>query len=113
TQKEKNPYRPIIDWFESGGKVDILNDMTQEEYYKTLGGIPGLKAVVERYHKGHDRDASYFLMEFLLHGLAEFSLLSKKQISTGFQFSDLLSGMFNMNEAGDDPDEEDDFRNLL
>lgn len=112
-QKEKNPYRPVIDWFESGARTDILNDMTQDEYNKTLLGVPGLKAVVERYHKGQDQQTMYFMMEFLLHGLAEFSLLSKKQISTGLQFSDLLSGMFNMNEAGDDPDEEEDYRNLL
>lgn len=112
-QKEKNPYRPVIDWFEAGHKTDILNDMTQEDYKKTLQGVPGLKGLVERYHKGKDAQTILFLMEFLLHGLAEFSLLSKKQISTGLQFSDLLSSMFNINEAGEDPDEEDEFRNLL
>jgi magnesium chelatase subunit I len=46
-------------------------------------------------------------MEFALHGLAEYSQLSKKQLSSGLQFKDLLSSMFSMPDMDDD---EDDFR---
>ncbi|MEO1097466.1 MAG: hypothetical protein AAFX57_06890 [Bacteroidota bacterium] len=35
-------------------------------------------------------------MEFALHGLAEFSMLSKHQLVSGLQFKDLLSSMFSM-----------------
>lgn len=42
-------------------------------------------------------------MEFALHGLAEYSQLSKKLLDTGMQFKDLFSSMFDM-EA---PDEDD------
>jgi magnesium chelatase subunit I len=41
-------------------------------------------------------------MEFALHGLAEFSMLSKKPLVSGLQFKDLLSGMFTMPDLDDD-----------
>ena len=44
-------------------------------------------------------------MEFALHGLAEYSMISKKHIATGLTFKDLLSSMFTAPNA-DDPDDE-------
>jgi magnesium chelatase subunit I len=46
-------------------------------------------------------------MEFALHGLAEYSQLSKKLLDTGLQFKDLFSSMFDMKED-EDFDEDDD-----
>jgi magnesium chelatase subunit I len=44
-------------------------------------------------------------MEFLLHGLAEFSLISKKGVDRGgYTFSDILGSMLNMSGADDDDD---------
>ena len=49
-------------------------------------------------------------MEFALHGLAEYSQLSKKMVDTGLQFKDLFSAMFEL--GGEDEegfeDEDDD-----
>ena len=47
-------------------------------------------------------------MEFALHGLAEFSQLSKKVLDTGLQFKDLFSSMFDMGPGDPDDFEEDD-----
>jgi magnesium chelatase subunit I len=44
-------------------------------------------------------------MEFALHGLAEFSMLSKHALANGQEFKDLLSSMLNF----EDSDEDDDF----
>lgn len=112
-QKENNPYKPVINWFEEGNKADIFNDQDNESYKNSLLKIPGLKNLVEKYQKNHDKDTFYFLMEFALHGLAEFSLLSKKHLSSGHQFSDLLSSMFNMPDPDNENDDDNDFRNLL
>jgi magnesium chelatase subunit I len=51
-----------------------------------------------------------FYMEFALHGLAEYSQLSKKLLDTGLQFKDLFSSMFEMgaDEDEDFEEEEDD-----
>jgi magnesium chelatase subunit I len=47
-------------------------------------------------------------MEFALHGLAEYSQLSKKMLDTGLQFKDLFSSMFEMGEGDDDDFEEEE-----
>ncbi len=108
-QKDKNPYKKIIDWFGEGNQVDVLNDLSNEEYKKLLQDVPGLKELIEKYHAKANSQTKLFLMEFALHGLAEFSMLSKKQLTAGLQFKDLLSSMFSMPDLGGE-DDEDDYR---
>ena len=43
----------------------------------------------------------------LLHGIAEYSLLSKQGLESGLQFKDLLSGMLNIDDFGVDDDDDD------
>jgi magnesium chelatase subunit I len=89
--------------------IDILNESTEQEHRKLLEGVPGLKELVKEYHKQADDKLKYFLMEFALHGLAEFSQLSKHHLATGTSFKDLLSSMFSMPGPGGEDDEDDDF----
>jgi magnesium chelatase subunit I len=71
--------------------------------------VPGLLDLVNEFHKGQDSSLKLFLMEFALHGLAEYSLISKHNLSAGLQFKDLLSSMFTLPKPGrDDDDEEED-----
>ena len=70
--------------------------MKSKDLEKALVAIPGLTKLVETYHKDADEQQKTFLMEFALHGLAEFSLLSKHRLEQGMQFKDLLSSMFSM-----------------
>lgn len=104
-KKDSNPYKKIIEWFGEGHEVDILHDLPQDKYEKTLKGIPGLAELVNKYHQNADKEFKIFLMEFALHGLAEYSMLSKKQINLGLTFKDLLSSMFTMPGADEDNDE--------
>ena len=105
-----NPYKTITDWFGEGNTVDLLNDTTEKEYRNTLEGVPGLKELVKQYQKQADDKQKYFFMEFALHGLAEFSQLSKHQLSTGTSFKDLLSSMFTMPGPGDPDEDDEDFK---
>ncbi|MFM8743787.1 MAG: magnesium chelatase, partial [Cytophagales bacterium] len=110
-QKEKSPYKKITAWFGDGNTIDLLHDMTNIEYEKSLKSVPGLVDLVVEYHKGQDVSMKLFLMEFALHGLAEFSLISKHNLTGGLQFKDLLSGMFTMpkfEEGDEDGDNDDD-----
>lgn len=107
-QKEKSPYKKISDWFGEGNSIDLLHDMPQAEYDKKLKSVPGLAELINEFHKGQDAPTKLFLMEFALHGLAEFSLISKHHLTAGLQFKDLLSSMFTLPRPGHDVDEEDD-----
>lgn len=109
-QKEKSPYKKITDWFGEGNAVDVLHTMNQTEYEKALKAVPGLSDLIKEFHNNQDNELKLFLMEFALHGLAEYSLISKHNLTTGLQFKDLLSGMFTMPRPGteDDDDEDED-----
>ncbi len=100
-----NPYKKITDWFGTGNMVDILHDFTFVEYKKELEAVPGLKDLVDSKYKKEPEDYKLFLMELALHGLAEYSMLSKHALERGLQFKDLISSMFDMSGAEEDGDD--------
>jgi magnesium chelatase subunit I len=106
--KEQNNYKKITDWFGAGNQLDLFNDSAEKEYYKTLDKVTGLKELVEKHVGKVSQQEKYFLMEFALHGLAEYSLISKNGLSTSVEFRDLLSSMFSGKSLDDDETEEDD-----
>ena len=113
-QKEKSPYKKITTWFGDGKTLDLLGDMTNLEYEKNLRSVPGLMDVVNEYQKGQDPTMKLFLMEFALHGLAEYSMISKHYLAAGMQFKDLISGMFSVPKEGEqDEDEDEAFGNRM
>jgi magnesium chelatase subunit I len=107
-QKEKSPYKKITHWFGEGNTLDLLHDLDQPAFEKLLSSVPGLRELVQEFHRDKDQAMQSFLMEFALHGLAEFSLLSKHNLIAGHQFKDLLSSMFSLNRDDDDEADEDD-----
>jgi magnesium chelatase subunit I len=109
-QKEKSPYRKVTNWFGEGNTVDILHDLNNAGYEAALKKVPGLADLVNEFHKGEEAGTKLFLMEFALHGLSEFSLLSKHSLTAGLQFKDLLSSMFTLPKPGneEDDDQEED-----
>ncbi len=107
-QKEKSPYKKISDWFSEGNKIDLLHDMNQADFEKALKGIPGLIDLIKEYQKAQPDAVKLFLMEFALHGLAEYSLISKHNLTAGNQFKDLLSSMFTLPKNFSEDDEDGD-----
>ena len=107
-QREQNPYIEIISWFSKNNFIDILSLASDKEYEKVLTEIPGLQKIVEQYKPDADKNLSLVFMEFILHGLSEYSQLSKLRLESGFQFKDMLSSMFTMQNDVDDIDPEVD-----
>ncbi|HYC84155.1 MAG TPA: magnesium chelatase, partial [Chryseosolibacter sp.] len=105
-QKEKSPYKKITDWFGDGNTVDLLHDMPQSDFEKAMQKVPGLTELIAD-HKAKDDATKLFLMEFALHGLAEYSLISKHNLTAGLQFKDLLSGMFTLPRPDEDQDDDE------
>ena len=113
-QKEKSPYRKITAWFSDGNTVDLLADMTNTDYEKSLKSVPGLPELISEFQKAQDAPTKLFLMEFALHGLAEYSLISKHYLARGLQFKDLISGMFSVPKADDEElDDDEAFGNRM
>lgn len=100
--KKPNPFAAIINWFNEGNVVSILNTASDKEYEKALNGVEGLKELVRHHFGKADKAEQLLMMEFVLHGLAEFSQLSRNPVVKGVEFKDLMSGMFNQGSQEDD-----------
>lgn len=107
-EKQGNPYVLPLAWFGEGNELDILASQGDKDYKSALHSVPGLEEVVTQLVKDMPEKEKEFFMEFALHGLAEFSQLSKKVLDTGLQFKDLFSSMFDMGPGDPDDFEEDD-----
>lgn len=105
--KSINPYTEIINWFSAGHTINLEDSLSLEEYKKALESIPGLKDVIKQFHPRLSNTQQFLLMEFLLHGLAEFSLINKSFLDNGYSFADMLKSLFNA-EFEDDEDEDYD-----
>ena len=101
--KKANPYAEIIEWFGNGNTLSVIDDLPLPEYKKVLNSVTGLKALVKTFHPKLAENQQLLLMEFVLHGLAEFSQLNKGFLNNGFAFSDMFNSLFNM-----EPDEDMD-----
>ncbi len=104
--KKTNPYQEVINWFSDGNTVSLIDDLSLPEYKKALNSVTGLKEIVKTFHPRLAENQQLLLMEFILHGLAEFSQLNKGYLDKGFAFSDMFDSLFNL--QADDEDLEDD-----
>ncbi|HEY0895746.1 MAG TPA: sigma 54-interacting transcriptional regulator [Sphingobacteriaceae bacterium] len=108
--KAANPYADVISWFGSGNSVNIHDDLPAEEYKTLLNKVPGLKNVIKQFHPRLSENQHLLLMEFLLHGLAEFSQVSKTYLENGYEFKDMFNSLFS--SQFDDEDDEYNDNNL-
>ena len=67
----------------------------KSEFEKQLLHVKGLPQLVKEKFPQADKDEQLLMMEFCLHGLSEYSQLSKHRLEFGIQFKDLLGSMFN------------------
>ena len=106
--KAPNPYAEIINWFGDGNNLAVIDQLPQQEYKKALNSVTGLKNLVKKFHPRLAENQELLLMEFVLHGLSEFSQLNKGFLDNGFAFSDMFNSLFNLQPDDDDIDLDDD-----
>ncbi|MBO9619616.1 MAG: sigma 54-interacting transcriptional regulator [Niabella sp.] len=101
---EENPYRPVINWFDKGNHLDVDFNVTDAQKVQQLYQVDGLHALVKKYFSGANELQAALLMEFVLYGLAAYSLISKKLFETKVAFKDLFGSMLSTGAAGDEED---------
>jgi magnesium chelatase subunit I len=108
-QTADNPYRSIINWFDKGNHVNLFFGISDREKINQLYQVDGLHALVKKSYTYANESEAALLMEFVLHGLASYSLISKKIMETSVEFKDLMGSMLNIQSSSlyDDQDEED------
>ena len=94
--KNKPPYQLVVDWFETGQKLDLLNHEKESDRKKQLKSVSGLMKLAKECYESTEEDDLLFFMEFCLHGLASHSLINKSSLQNAFAFNDLMSGMLSL-----------------
>lgn len=100
-KKQESPYTAIVQWF-GENELEILNDISQKEYALALYAVPTLGELVKKYCPGLNENDRLMMMEFVLHGLAEFSLIGKTVMDSSVSFGDVMNQLFD--ESDDDMD---------
>ncbi|TXJ29548.1 MAG: magnesium chelatase [Chitinophagaceae bacterium] len=111
SQQEKendNPYRAITSWFDKGNHLNLSFNTSDKDKILALYKVDGLHALVKKYFAQANEAQAALLMEFVLHGLASYSLISKKIFESKIEFKDLIGSMMNLGgkEYNEEFDEE-------
>jgi magnesium chelatase subunit I len=107
-QVNENPYRSIQAWFDKGNSLNMLFSMTDGEKMSELYKVDGLHALVKKYFKQANERETALLMEFVLHGLSAYSIISKRIVENKVEFKDLMGSMLNLGSAPGYSDEDMD-----
>jgi magnesium chelatase subunit I len=104
-----NPYRSITSWFDKGNHINLMFATTDKEKLNQLYAVDGLHALVKKHFPKAGEKETGLLMEFVLHGLSSYSLISKKILETSIEFKDLMGSMLNIQSSGayDEAEDED------
>ena len=108
---EDNPYKAITRWFDAGNSLNTFFENKDEDKIQLLYKVDGLHALVKKYFKSANEKENALLMEFVLHGLAAYSLISKKVLDGKIEFKDLMGSMLNIGSQhfSEEDLNEDDF----
>jgi magnesium chelatase subunit I len=104
-----NPYKSIINWFDKGNHINLFFSTTDREKINLLYKVDGLHALVKKMFPNANEKEAALLMEFVLHGLSSYSLISKKIMETSIEFKDLMGSMMNFQSSASFEDEEEEF----
>lgn len=88
----RSPYQEVIDWFASH-ELDLDHNLSNSEYTRVLGSVKPLRKLVRTYAGDLRQEEEMLWAEFVLHALAEFSLIGKKGYYERFNFNDMLGSM--------------------
>jgi magnesium chelatase subunit I len=103
----ENPYKSIIRWFDGGQHLDLLLDMKDADKIAALYQVDGLYGFVKKHYPHASENESALLMEFVLHGLSSFSMISKKTLEGRIEFKDLMGSMLNLGELNLNADDDE------
>jgi magnesium chelatase subunit I len=106
-RENDNPYKAITRWFDAGKHLDLFVDMKDSEKVNALYKVDGLYSFVKKFFPHANEKENALLMEFVLHGLAAYSLISKKVIEGKIEFKDLIGSMMNLGQINYNDDEDD------
>ena len=105
---EENPYKPVTAWFDKGNHLDIFFNTKDQDKIPLLYKVDGLHAFVKKHFRHANEKEMALLMEFVLHGLSAYSMISKNVVEGPIEFKDLIGSMMNMSQENYSGEEEEE-----
>ena len=105
---DENPYKAITHWFDTGNHLNVFFENKDDDKVQLLYKVDGLYGLVKKYFPNANAKENALLMEFVLHGLATHSLISKKVVEGKIEFKDLMGSMLNLGTRSFSEEELDD-----
>lgn len=88
-----NPYESVVDFFSTGRKLELSDDMTFPQYKKALESIAGLKQIVQRHFTVSDDRELLLRMELVLEGLYHNNVIAREEVDSMVRYADIFSDM--------------------
>jgi len=95
---DETTYKPVLDWFARGSRVEITDAMSSADYARALEQVPGLRAIAESNLKPSAEELP-LSMEFVLEGLHQNSLIAREDLDAAVSYKDMLKTMFESMET--------------
>jgi magnesium chelatase subunit I len=92
--KESSPYGPVLGWFGEGRTVEIGDELSGAEYRSRLGGVRDLERITRELMSDLEEREVALVMELLLEGLHQHSMVSKQDGEGSRVYKDMLTAMF-------------------
>jgi magnesium chelatase subunit I len=92
-------YKPVLDWFAKGNRLEITDSMPSADYGKALQQVPGLASIAESHLKPPPEHLP-MAMEFVLEGLHQHSLIAREDLDAAVSYKDMLKTMFESMGSG-------------
>jgi magnesium chelatase subunit I len=100
SRQEPSPFQPILQWFSKGNTVETSDELTHDDYVRRLEKVTGLKEIAAKHLDLKDGDGVALGMEFVLEGLHQHSMVSKREEGLKTAYRDMLKAMFDHMSSG-------------
>jgi magnesium chelatase subunit I len=97
-------YKEVLEWFAKGNKISLLDNLSTTEFEKRLLEVNGLEKLVKKITPTENKLALHGMMELVLEGLHQHSLLSKDDLDENRTYSDLVGSMLGSIGSFDEDD---------
>lgn len=92
-RQTENIYEPVIDFFASGKRLELSDEMPYREYKAALMQIVGLKEIAHKYFRPANERETVLAMELVLEGLHRHNIIAKESPDNKFVYVDMLENI--------------------